>query len=119
MRPVLWRFDLSDPADLGPAEEWIAGFGAREGEIHYLNGIVPANQGTCLVVAAQRTGVLWRVDVAERTAVPIDLGGEIVNGDGLLWVGDVLYACDSSEEPNGTVRMCLTALRLAEDLRSG
>lgn len=120
LRPVVWRFPLAD--GLGEPEEWIdlTRFGADPGVLHYLNGIVPADGGSCLVVAAQGTGVLWRIETATATAAQIELeDGESVNGDGLLWVGEVLYACDNSEEPDGTVRMWLTALRLAEDARSG
>lgn len=127
-RPVLWRLSLAgadgaDRADgaVGPPLEWLdlTRFGAAADVLHYLNGIVAAPGGQALVVAAQGTGVLWWIDVAARTAAPIDLGGVIVNGDGLVLVGDVLYVCDNSDEPDGSVRYWLTALRLSADGRRG
>jgi Cu-Zn family superoxide dismutase len=93
--------------------------GAEPGAQHYLNGIVPADGGACVEVAAQGTGVLWRVATDGSAAEPIDLRGTVVNGDGLLWIGDVLYVCDNTEEPDGSERMWLTALRLSADARSG
>lgn len=40
----------------------------------------------------------------------VDLGGERLNGDGLAFAGGLLYACDNSDEPDGSVRYWLTAL---------
>ena len=118
-RPVVWRFDVTD--GLGEPELWLdlTRHGADETDLHYLNGIVPTHDGAVLVMAAQGTGRLWRVDVATGAAEPIDLGTAVVNGDGLVYVGDVLYVCDNSEEPDGSVRMWLTALRLTDDARGG
>ncbi|HEY1915404.1 MAG TPA: hypothetical protein VGH27_07490 [Streptosporangiaceae bacterium] len=117
-RPVVWRFDIG--AGLGEPEEWlnITHFGARKDALHYLNGIVPAGRGKVLIAAAQGTGVLWRIDVSAASARPVDLGGELVNGDGMVWVGDLLYVCDNSDDPDGTVHMWLTALRLSDDART-
>lgn len=117
-RPVIWRWPAA--GDLGEPREWLdlTEHGAKPGELHYLNGIVPAHDGATLLVAAQGTGVLWRVDVAARTASPVDLGGEPVNGDGLCFAGDLLYACDNTDEPDGSVRFWLTALRLSADARA-
>jgi sugar lactone lactonase YvrE len=117
-RPVIWRFPVS--GDIGEPEEWLdlTEHGAAPGELHYLNGIVAAHDGATLLVAAQGTGVLWRADVAARTASPVDLGGERVNGDGLAFAGGLLYACDNTDEPDGSVRYWLTALRLSADARA-
>jgi outer membrane protein assembly factor BamB len=117
-RPVVWRFDITD--GLGEPEEWldITQFGAHKDALHYLNGILAAGRGDVLIAAAQGTGVLWRLDVASASAVPVDLDGELVNGDGMVFAGDLLYVCDNSDDPDGTVHMWLTALRLADDARS-
>jgi Cu-Zn family superoxide dismutase len=131
VRPVVWRLPLDgepgDPGDPsrtgGPGQPavWVdlTGFGARPDVEHYLNGIASTGTGGPLVVAAQGAGVLWRVDVTSAEAVPIDLGGVTVNGDGMVVVGDLLYVCDNSDEPDGSVRFWLTALRLTADARRG
>lgn len=117
-RPVVWR--LATAGELGEPEEWLdlTRYGAEPGQLHYLNGIVPACDGSLLLAAAQGTGALWRLDVAARTASLVDLGGELVNGDGLVFAGDLLYACDNTDEPDGSVRYWLTALRLSAGARA-
>jgi sugar lactone lactonase YvrE len=123
LRPVIWRLDVRE--SLGEPEEWLdlTRHGADVSDQHYLNGIVATRPDAThddarLVVAAQGTGRLWRVDVATATAEPIDAGEAVINGDGLVFVDDVLYVCDNSEETDGSVRMWLTAVRLSGDARS-
>jgi Cu-Zn family superoxide dismutase len=119
-RPVIWRLAVAGDV-LGEPEEWIdlTAFGAPAAQDCFLNGIVPAMDAGALLVADQAEEVLWRVDVAARTAVRVDLGGEHVAADGMVWAdGGLLYACDNSEE-DGTIRMWLTALRIADDAHSG
>lgn len=114
MRPVVWRFPLGDT--VGPPEEWLdlAPFGAVD---PYLNGIVPTRDGTALLAAAQGTGELWHLNLAGRKAERVDLGGVLANGDGMVWVGEVLYVCDNTDEPDGSARYWLTALRTSPDGR--
>lgn len=121
--PLLWRFALSevDRAGVGEAELWtdLSTYGAStEPFTDYLNGIVPTPDGSALIVAAQGSGVLWRVDLTDGAAERIETDVPIC-GDGLAFVGDVLYACDNSEEPDGSVRMWLSAVRLGPDYRTG
>lgn len=117
-RPVVWRFSTTD--DIGAPQDWLdlTAFGAASQEIHYLNGILATHGGATLLVAAQGTGALWRVDVATRTASLVDLGGLIVNGDGMVFVDELLYVCDNTDEPDGSARFWLTALRPSEDARA-
>ncbi|MEV0646921.1 hypothetical protein AB0I28_16810 [Phytomonospora sp. NPDC050363] len=117
LRPVVWRFALA-PDSVGPAEEYFDLTPHDPGDA-YLNGIVPTRDGTGLYAAAQGTGELWRLDPATRAAARVDLGGVPVNGDGMVWVDDVLYVCDNTDEPDGSARYWLTALHLADDGRSG
>lgn len=118
-RPVVWRVPLDDGiGELEPFAD-LTRYGADPAAGHYLNGIVPALGGTILVVAAQGTGVLWRVDLMTGAAAPIDLNGALVSGDGLVFAGDLLYACDNTEEPDGAVRFWLTAIRLQPGADSG
>jgi Cu-Zn family superoxide dismutase len=80
-RPVVWRVSLGD--EIGEPEEWIdlAAFGAPP-DASFLNGIIPAVGGSVLLVSAQQAEVLWRVDIATRTAEPVDLGSDRVAADG-------------------------------------
>jgi Cu-Zn family superoxide dismutase len=115
---VVWRLALADT--VGAPEEWLdfTAFGAAPDVLHYLNGIVPTPSGETLIVAAQGTGVLWRIDLATATPAPIDLDVR-VNGDVLVFVGDVLYICDNTDEPDGSARYWLTAIGLSADAGRG
>ncbi|WP_203960860.1 SMP-30/gluconolactonase/LRE family protein [Actinocatenispora thailandica] len=113
-RPVLWRVPLG--AAVGAPEEWLTV--PDPGELPYLNGIVALDAGATLLVAAQGTGRLWRVEVATGTVEPVDVGGVPVNGDGMVVVGDLVYACDNIDLPDGGAEYVLTALRPAPDRRS-
>lgn len=118
-RPVVWRFDVRD--GVGRPDEWLnlAGSGAAADNARFLNGIVAAPDGTALIVAAQVSGVLWRIDLATREAAPVDLGGAKVHADGLVFADGSLFACDNSRDPDDTRHMWLTSIGLAADLRSG
>lgn len=108
--PLIWRFEVGDV--LGEPERWLdlGAFGASTKPFtDFLNGIVATPDGRALIVAAQGAGVLWRVDLATRTAVRITLD-EAVNGDGLAYIGRTLYVCDNTDEPDGSVRYWVTAV---------
>ncbi|WP_018348310.1 SMP-30/gluconolactonase/LRE family protein [Longispora albida] len=111
-RPVIWRFALGgSDAEIGEAEEWLD---LGEAELTpYLNGIVPALDDTVLLVAAQGTEVLWRVDIASRSAEKLD--GQ-VSADGLVLLGGKLYACDNAETADG-LEFYLSEFTLPADLR--
>jgi sugar lactone lactonase YvrE len=57
------------------------------------NGIVTTPDGRALLVVHSTEGTLYRVNLANGEATPVDLGGEtLINGDGLLRQGRTLYA---------------------------
>lgn len=135
-RPVIWRLDLSKlaaPASNDAAagiqatelEEWLVldpdekPYPELPPDVlpSYLNGIV-ARDGLLLVVA-QGTGVLWRIDTATGEVSRVDLGGQLLQGDGMVFAGDILYVLDNDDEPDGGATFYLTALTLSDDLRSG
>jgi hypothetical protein len=115
LRPVLYRIPADEvrrTANAGALEAWLdftstplvyqAGFN--------LNGIVATANGKYLIVVQANTGKLFRIEIKTKTVVPIDLGGELVMGDGLWLKGRTLYAV---ARPN------LVKIRMSGDLTSG
>jgi DNA-binding beta-propeller fold protein YncE len=115
LRPVLYRVPAADVvsgAGTGNLDVWLdftgtpivyaAGFN--------LNGIVATPDGAYLVVVQSNTGQLFRISLATKQVVQIDLGDESVAGDGLALQGRTLYA---------VARPDIAKIRLAEDLASG
>ncbi len=57
-----------------------------------LGGIVATPNGRFLLVAQGTTGRLWRIDLATKEVVPVDLGpASIVNADGIVLRGHTLW----------------------------
>jgi hypothetical protein len=110
--PIIWQFDLTAPAAPVPIEIPHAGPDA------YLNGIVATPDGTALLVAAQGTEILWRIDLADHsaTAIATDFAA-----DGLLLLGegagddDLLLGVCNRGESMATAEFFLTALRLTDN----
>jgi sugar lactone lactonase YvrE len=91
-RPTLWRIRSGAPA--GALEPWLS---FTSGPLQYtpgfnLNGIVETPGGAHLVVTQSSTGKLFRITVADQAVQEIDLGGELVRGDGLELDHRTLYA---------------------------
>ncbi len=76
------------------------------------NGIEATPSGSMLVVVNSSLGTLYRVDPTSGVASVIDLGGAVVNGDGLVLRGRTLYVVEGSKNQ-------VTELRLAANLKSG
>ena len=109
-RPVLWRIAAGAPA--GALEPWLD---LTTTPIQYttgfnLNGIAATPDGKYLVVSQSNTGELFRIDLASKQVVQIDLGGTPVNGDGIELQGRTLYAASNGQ---------IAKVRLAGDLASG
>ena len=95
-RPILWRVPAEEIVPGAPlaAEAWLdltttpivyqAGFN--------LNGIVATPDDRYLIVSQTNTGELFRIDLATKAVIQIDLGGESVAGDGLALRGQTLFA---------------------------
>ena len=76
--------------------------------------------GSVLLVASQgEGGTLWRVDLAGRSAAPVDLGGYEYNADGMLLDGDVLYGVTNRGDTIEEARFMISAARLAPGWHSG
>jgi hypothetical protein len=75
-----------------------------------VNGIVATADGKYLVLVQSSTGKLFRIDTATKAVVAVDLGGELVMGDGLWLRGRTLFA---------VARPSIVEVRLSGDLKSG
>ena len=112
-RPVIWRASQTDQ-EIGDLEPWLE----LDALIPYadgpnLNGIVATADGSTLIAVQMNTGLLWRIDIATRTASQIDLRGALLRGgDGLVLDDHRLYATiqDTNE---------IVAIDLTNDFSSG
>jgi sugar lactone lactonase YvrE len=91
-RPTLWRIRAGAPA--GALEAWLS-FASTP--LQYtpgfnVNGIVETQGGRYLIIVQSSTGKLFRIDVGTQEVQAIDLGGQLVNGDGLELDHKTLYA---------------------------
>ena len=95
-RSILWR--VTDPAQ-GEAEAWLDFTGTA---INYvdgfnLNGIVPTEDGSTLIVVHSGEGELYRIDVATQDVTRIDTGTTpLTSGDGLALIGSTIYVTRNS-----------------------
>jgi Cu-Zn family superoxide dismutase len=105
-RPILWRVAAADIVPGAPiaAEPWLDFTGSVLGyEAGFnLNGIVATPNGKYLIVVQTNTGELFRISVATKDIVQIDIsGGSVdgpsVNGDGLELRGGTLFAVASGQ----------------------
>ncbi len=76
------------------------------------NGIEATASGATLLVVNSFFGEIYTVDPSTGVADAIDLGGAVVNGDGLELVGRTLYAVEGGKNQ-------ITKIALAPNLRSG
>jgi sugar lactone lactonase YvrE len=108
--PIIWRFDLTTNSAPTPVEVPAVGPNA------YLNGIVATADGSVLLVAAQGTEILWRVDLANH--VTLAIATEFA-ADGLLLLDkstgddDLLLGVCTRGESMATAEFFLAALRLS------
>src|SRR6266545_828761 len=78
-----------------------------------LNGIVATPNGKYLIVVQSNTGKLFRITIATKEIVEIDLNGATVtNGDGLLLSGHTLYVVRNQQA-------LIVKIRLSEDFTRG
>ncbi|CAA9454140.1 MAG: hypothetical protein AVDCRST_MAG28-2155 [uncultured Rubrobacteraceae bacterium] len=114
MRPTLFRVPSTPDGEVGEAEPWLdfEGTPIEYQEGFNLNGIVASEDGRYLIVTQSNTGSLYRIDTQSREVAELDLGGEAVQGDGMLLDGLTLYAVRGQD---GTV----VPVELSEDFASG
>lgn len=76
------------------------------------NGIEASQSGATLIVVNSFFGEIYTVDPVSGVADAVDLGGAVVNGDGLVLVGRTLYAVEGGKNQ-------ITEIALAPDFSSG
>jgi sugar lactone lactonase YvrE len=120
-RPVLWRLPLAVDGTVGEPELLADLSSAGAAEDSFLNGIVADGDRRVLLVAAQGTGLLWRVDLETGSAELVDCGGIEFGADGLLLRGTgdgaQLIGVTNQGESLETITFALTMLRIDEDRR--
>lgn len=78
-----------------------------------VNGIAATSNGKYLIVVQSNTGKLFRITVASKKVVEINLGGATVaNGDGIWLRGHTLYVVRNQDE-------LIVKLKMADDMASG
>jgi Cu-Zn family superoxide dismutase len=113
--PVLYRIPaaaIHASSTTGTLQAWLTFSGPplQYGPGNNLNGIAISHDGKYIVVAQVNTATLFRIKRATKAVHAIDLGGKTVAGDGLLLLGQRLYAV---ERPN------VVKIKLAPDFLSG
>ncbi|MFI6456863.1 superoxide dismutase [Streptosporangium amethystogenes] len=121
-RKAAWFTDSTNPVlyrvKLGGALPATADTVPLTGAISYgsgvnANGIAETPDGRSLLIVQSNTGRLFRADPATGVTTSVDLGGEsLVNGDGLLLVGRILYVVQNRLN-------VVTAVRMSRDGSSG
>jgi sugar lactone lactonase YvrE len=116
--PVLYRLPVSARGTL-PAEDAVETI-PLSGDFVFIpdtpignaNGIAATPDGKRLIIVNTTTGELYLVDPATGVTTAIDLGGEIVSGDGILLEGRTLYVVQGHLNE-------ITVIRLGADMTSG
>ena len=100
MRPVIYRA-VPNGAGGYSIEQWLplAGTPIVYGIGFNLNGIVVSSSGQYLFTIQSNTGKLYRIDVATKEIVQLDVGGATFSaGDGLWLHGNSLYVLRNQQE---------------------
>ena len=88
-RGVIYRVDLGSG---GVNELDLTALAPAEPNVFRLNGIDATPNGKTLVTVNSTDGELYRIDASTLEVTTVDMGGQSVNGDGILLVGRTLYA---------------------------
>lgn len=112
--PEIYRVPLTTRGEVAGAVETVplgGDFQFEEGQFN-ANGIEAARSGKVLIIVNSFAGEIYTVDPDTGQARAIDLGGVVVNGDGLLLVGRTLYAVEN-------VKNQIAEIHLQKSLRTG
>jgi hypothetical protein len=114
---TLWRAALT-ATTVGPLTEWLGPAAFPTAPV-FLNGIVTTVDGRLAVVTDQGTNVLFRVDLAARSATEIALTGGTLGADGLLLEGCHLYGTVNFPDPAGGDDFVVRLAVLNSDFTAG
>ncbi len=109
-QPTLYRLPLVHTGGLHPASAAQAiplsgDYKFTPGAIN-ANGIVATADGKALIIVNTAEGALYKVDPTSGDATRIDLGGgSVVDGDGLLLDGNILYVVQNQLNKIAVVRL--------------
>ena len=107
MRPVIYRA-VPNGAGGYALEQWLplAGTAIEYDAGFNLNGIVVSSSGQYLFTIQSNTGRLFRIDIASKTVVELDVGGAtFAAGDGLWLRGNTLYVLQNQQERITEIRV--------------
>jgi sugar lactone lactonase YvrE len=103
LRPALYRIDArdrrTDDVEALPTFVDFTGTALQYQPGFNVNGLVVSHDDRYVVVAQTNTRRLFRIAVRDRSVTPVDLDGELVQGDGLVLRGRTLYAIDNFATP--------------------
>jgi sugar lactone lactonase YvrE len=107
MRDELYRLPLGRHGELPDEPESVPLTGDWEQTTGFnANGIAQTPDRRALLVVQSSTGLLFRVDPATGEASQVDLGDTLLtNGDGLLVVGQTLYAVQNQLNQVAEIRL--------------
>lgn len=112
--PTLYRVSTTETGEL-TFEAWLDFTGTP---VIYqsgfnLNGIAASSDGKYLIVVQSNTGKLFRIDIANKQVIEIDLGGtQLTNGDGILLSRrQTLYVVRNQQEVIAEVQLSWDFLR--------
>ena len=111
LRPVLYRIGAHDRRTHGVEELPVAldftGTALQYTTGFNVNGIVASRDGRYLVVAQSNTQKLYRIALRDLSVTQVDLGGELVQGDGLVLAGRTLWAVERQGDVGYIVTIAL------------
>ena len=111
-QPQLYELPLNRNGEIaGPPRTIVLGgdFRFEPGQFN-ANGIEAAQGGGTLIVVNSFFGEIYAVDPSTGVADLIDLGANVINGDGLVLVGRTLYAVEGFENQIAKIHLNLSDL---------
>ncbi len=109
VNPFLYKLPLAGSGSLPAADEVQAI--PFSGDLVFMpgfnvNGIASTPDGKALLVIQSNTGLLFRVNPQTGSTQTVDVGGEsLVNGDGLLQAGHLLYVVQNVANTVAVIRL--------------
>jgi hypothetical protein len=114
---TIWRASL-DGWRIGELRPWLTA-DELQPTPGFLNGIVSASGGRLLLVGDQAVDATYRIDVAARRAVQVQIDdGALFSGDGFLLVGQSLFGVMNRLNASGELEFLTRQVALRDDYRA-